>query len=261
MTMSAARSESGVAAPSPSAIVGVVDAVEGRRVLGWAWNRVEPGERLLIRVSAGGEVLASAPAALMRVDLRRNGIGDGRHAFEVELPEEAAVTGLSVEAVRPATGESVALPMPEISFPTGAPAGRELALPSDTAVSAALGDIERLFAAQERIALIQEAAAEALRRNIAKVDEAVRADGVIASHLEAMRQAQEEMDERIGDAERCLLRMDATLVALDRQARALLEAADRPMRRAALVIGAVTSASAISSLALLALALFRHSSI
>src|SRR6476620_1349951 len=99
--------------------------------------------------------------------------------------------------------------MPEISFPTGAPAGRELALPSDTAVSAALGDIERLFAAQERIAHIQEEAAEALRRNIIKVDEAVRADGVIAGHLEAMRQVQEEMDERIGDAERCLLRMDA----------------------------------------------------
>ena len=84
---------------APSQIQGRLDAIEGRRLFGWVWDRAYPSERLLVRILLEGRMVVSATADLPRVDLRRNGIGDGGHAFEVELPEALAGVTASLTVV------------------------------------------------------------------------------------------------------------------------------------------------------------------
>ena len=91
--------------PAASQIQGRLDAIEGRRLFGWVWDSTRPTERLLIRILLEGRMICSATADLPRVDLRRNGIGDGGHAFEVTSVNftfafvSAAFTGSSARAV------------------------------------------------------------------------------------------------------------------------------------------------------------------
>src|SRR5690606_17479830 len=97
-----------------SQIQGRLDAIEGRRVFGWVWDRTRPTERLLIRILLEGRMVTSATADMARVDLRRAGIGDGSHAFEAEIPDSVVSVSdnLSVVAVSPSTGEEVVLRPP-----------------------------------------------------------------------------------------------------------------------------------------------------
>ena len=81
--------------PLEADIRGYLDGVEGRRQHGWAWDRNRPGERLEIFMRIDGSTVASRTADRARIDLRSNGIGDGRHAFEIDIPE-----GID-ESVRP----------------------------------------------------------------------------------------------------------------------------------------------------------------
>lgn len=87
---------------------GFVDAQDGGRLYGWAWDRLHPDERLHVEVSLDGAVVANATADQLRPDLRANSIGDGQHAFEVEVPDGSAPT---VVAVSPSTGERLELKM------------------------------------------------------------------------------------------------------------------------------------------------------
>ncbi|MCR6631653.1 MAG: hypothetical protein NVV74_17300 [Magnetospirillum sp.] len=89
---------------------GFIDALDGGRLFGWAWDRLHPQERLRIDVSIDGAVVASTTADQLRPDLRASGIGDGQHAFEVEVPEGASPT---VVAISPSTGERLDLRMQE----------------------------------------------------------------------------------------------------------------------------------------------------
>src|SRR5262245_50426121 len=66
---------------------GRVDAIDQGRIFGWAFDPMAPDQRLTIRVLLDGKAIAEAVADRNRPDLRRNGIGDGKHAFEVALPE------------------------------------------------------------------------------------------------------------------------------------------------------------------------------
>ncbi|MBX9635420.1 MAG: hypothetical protein K2X44_10620 [Magnetospirillum sp.] len=89
---------------------GFIDALDGNRLFGWAWDRLRPQERLHIEISAHDTVIATIIAEQRRADLATSGIGDGGHAFEVDLtgllPEGA--TPMAV-AISPATGERTAL--------------------------------------------------------------------------------------------------------------------------------------------------------
>ena len=69
---------------------GRVDAIDQGRVFGWAFDPAEPQRRVAIRVILDGKTIAEAAADRDRPDLLRNGIGDGKHAFEIALPEPAA---------------------------------------------------------------------------------------------------------------------------------------------------------------------------
>lgn len=78
------------AASAQPAVAGYVEALTASAALGWAW---QPGSAAPLRVELrlGDEVLAQATADGLREDLQRNGIGEGRHAFNLPVPESARV--------------------------------------------------------------------------------------------------------------------------------------------------------------------------
>jgi hypothetical protein len=75
-------------APALPEIVGYVEAATGDRILGWAWAPATPELRISIELRLGDDIVANTVADLPRADLASNGIGDGRHAFDVMIPTE-----------------------------------------------------------------------------------------------------------------------------------------------------------------------------
>lgn len=232
-----------------SQIQGRLDAIEGRRLFGWVWDRAYPGERLLVRVLLEGRMVVSATADLPRVDLRRSGIGDGGHAFEVELPEAVAGVSdsLTVVAVSSRTGEEIIL---------RAPSQDERA--AEAAISGPLNRvldrIELLIEAQRRSQIMQREVAETLRGTSKQVDEIVGQEDGIQAALDVVRNSQTELAEKISSIEVFHLRFDKVLADFDKRIEELTTAADRPMRRAvALLIafGGLSAASAVAALVIL----------
>jgi hypothetical protein len=195
-------------------------------------------------------MVASAVADRPRVDLRRNGIGDGSCAFEADLPDEAGADpdALTVVAVSPSTGleTPLALALPE-------------ARASEAAVAAPLArvldQLDVLIAAQRRSQIIQREAAETLAGTAAQVEALSSAEDGIGAALELVRGAQDDLGRRVGDVEVFLMRLDRTLAGFDERIRELTVAADRPMRRAVallMLLGATsTAAAALACLLLL----------
>jgi hypothetical protein len=230
----------------PTQIQGRLDAIEGRRVFGWVWDRSRPNERLLIRILLEGRMVASATADMPRVDLRRAGIGDGGHAFEVELPEAVAdlSDNLAVVAVLPSTGEEIVLQSPSQDERTV-----EAALSGP--LNRVLDRLELLIEAQRRSQLMQREAAETLRNTSKQVDEIVSQEDGIGAALELVRANQVELAERVSGIEVFHLRFDKVLADFDKRIEELTATADRPMRRAVtllMLFGGLSAASAIATL-------------
>ncbi len=72
-----------VAAPM---VAGYVEAATATSVLGWAWIAGSPAP-LAVELRLGERVVAEAMADQLRDDLARSGIGEGRHAFTLAVPE------------------------------------------------------------------------------------------------------------------------------------------------------------------------------
>jgi hypothetical protein len=95
-----------------SRIEGYIDAIDGNRVYGWAWDRLNPQDRLGVELMLDGRVVIAATADRPRKDLAANGIGDGAHAFEVVLDEPLADTmteTLAIAVASPTTRQRVTL--------------------------------------------------------------------------------------------------------------------------------------------------------
>jgi len=251
MTMTQA-SKTAAEKQAPAQIQGRVDAIEGRRLFGWVWDRARPAERVLIRVLKDGRMVASATADMARVDLRRNGIGDGSHAYEVDLPEDAAAASgsLTVVAVSPATNEEVIL-----QAPTESERAAEAAI--STPLNKVLDRLELLIEAQRRSQALQREASETMRNTAGKVAEITSQENGIAPALEVVRGMQAELATKISDVEVFHLRFDKTLADFDRRIEELANAADRPMKRAVALLIAFGGLSAVSAVATLIL-LLRH---
>jgi hypothetical protein len=69
-------------------VMGYVEAFTADRLLGWAWAPATPELRAVIELRLGDSVVASTVADLLRTDLASNGIGDGRHAYDLAIPTE-----------------------------------------------------------------------------------------------------------------------------------------------------------------------------
>lgn len=253
--MSATQSKNAVVVTdkqNPAQIQGRLDAIEGRRLFGWVWDRTHPTERLLVRVLYEGRMVVSGTADMARVDLRRNGIGDGGHAFEIELPETAAAVSekLAVVAVSPKTGEEIVLQ---------APSQTERA--AEAAISGPLNKVldrlEILIEAQRRSQLAQREVSETMRSTAQQIEEMTSQEDGIGAALDVVRTNQAELAGRIADNEIFLMRFDKALSDFDKRIEDLTRAADRPMRRAATLLIALGGISAVSTITTLII-LLRH---
>jgi hypothetical protein len=250
--MSTAQSNSAVAiAPTPEnpQIQGRIDAIEGRRLFGWVWDRSRPTERLQVRVVVDEQVVASATADMPRVDLRRNGVGDGGHAFEIELPDAAGqgTAGFSVIATSPSTGEELVL-----RSPSQDERAAEAAI--NAPLSRVFDRLELLIEAQRRSQLLQRETVEALRGTSDQINAMVSEEDGIAAALDVVRANQSDLAKRISDIEVFHMRFDRIISDFGQQIEDLGSSVDRPMRRAvALLIafGAISAASAIAALVVL----------
>jgi hypothetical protein len=252
--MSTAQSNNAVAVPAAPAgpqLQGRVDAIEGRRLFGWVWDRARPAERLHVCITMNGELIASTTADIPRVDLRRNGIGDGGYAFEIELPDHAGngAVGLSVIATS-STGEELVLQ---------APSQDERA--AESAINAPLNRVfdrlELLIEAQRRSQILQREAVDSLRGTSTQINEIVSEENGIAAALDAIRASQSDLAKKISDIEVFHMRFDRILADFGRQIDDLRSSVDRPMRRAVALLMTLGGISAMSAIAAL-IVLLRH---
>ena len=72
-------------APAPT-VTGYVEAMTATAALGWAWTQGD-AEPLTVELRLAEQVVAEAVADELREDLARSGIGSGRHAFTLPVPE------------------------------------------------------------------------------------------------------------------------------------------------------------------------------
>lgn len=60
---------------------------------GWCWSPQRPAARLIVDILIDDSVVVTGEAAAFRIDLEAAGIGDGRHAFVLRLPQGALGRG------------------------------------------------------------------------------------------------------------------------------------------------------------------------
>ncbi len=69
-------------------IHGLAERAGRNSLLGWALDGSRPGHRLQLELRLGDQVISTGLADRSRADLEANGIGDGRHAFELPVAPE-----------------------------------------------------------------------------------------------------------------------------------------------------------------------------
>jgi sulfatase maturation enzyme AslB (radical SAM superfamily) len=78
---------------------GSVELICNDRVAGWVWDARSPGTRLGVAVHLCGNEIAESSARLHRPDLGDAGIGDGAHAFDIQLEKRISDQELGSIAV------------------------------------------------------------------------------------------------------------------------------------------------------------------
>ncbi|MFQ0812830.1 hypothetical protein AVM02_01365 [Brucella anthropi] len=190
------------------AMKGRVDAIEEGRLYGWAFDPSVPTERLLIRVLLDDKPIAQAPADKDRPDLKRNGIGDGKHAFEVMLPQFAAArAGELVVVAANAAGTEQKLRVPK---PDEQAAEALIAAP----MTRILDKLDMLMAAQRQLQVNQHS----LQRVTPTLDasgNAVPAELLdIASSVDGLRT---DLHQRMTELDVHIMRMDGVVAGLEQR--------------------------------------------
>jgi hypothetical protein len=72
-------------APKVETIFGAIDRIYDHRVTGWAWDRRTPDTPIDVEITLDGETVARGTADRLREDLANNGVGNGRHAFDIRF--------------------------------------------------------------------------------------------------------------------------------------------------------------------------------
>lgn len=185
-------------------IKGRVDAVDDGRLYGWAFDPAAPDVRLTIRVMLDGKPIAEATADKDRPDLKRNGIGDGIHAFDVMLPQFASMRAgeLVVIAISGAGIEqSLRVPKPDEQA-----AEALIAAP----MTRILDKLDMLMAAQRQLQVNQRS----LQRPSQTIDGGGTPSdlGDVSNSLEGLRS---DVNQRMTELDVHLMRMDGVVAGLE----------------------------------------------
>lgn len=235
---SATRSIAVVTAPEPAdaelegaGYVGFIDAIEWGRVYGWAWNPQAPERRPTVDVFHGDQRIATVAADRHRSDLAEGGIGDGRHAFVLDLPPK--LRGMPPHAFS-AYFQDTRMPLGR--GPRLAEIDRVPRQGSEEAVSVALAfRVDRIEATVGKLSNLVGALGRELRGQRSSIEE-IRRD-VLGDH--ALRELQQRFGRLAGQIEdqaKSLASLELFILRLDRQLKASstriedLAAARRPGR-------------------------------
>ncbi|MBP2314234.1 hypothetical protein [Azospirillum soli] len=238
-------------AATESAIEGRIDAIQGGRVYGWAWDRAHPADRLEVEFRAEGPdgsplVLGRAVADRAREDLVGGGYGDGQHAFEAAIDLPPGLEPARVVAVvhAPSTGTIQTFVQPsadeQLLQRTLAPHLLRIA----DGVEASRRDQQRLASSQQGLARLLR---DMHDRIAANREDANREDKAQQAEL---LDAFNELKERVGSLEVFLVRMDASMRNLDEALKAKVAPNNGPMIAAALGAGIGALVATIIGLAL-----------
>lgn len=232
----------------PARMNGRVDALDGSRLHGWIWDEARPEERLKVRLMLDGRVVAEVVADQSRIDLRRNGIGDGRHAFSMELDDAtvAARDRLVILGISPATGVEMELRLPP---------------PAELAAEAAIAvPLARFFDRVEALIALNRRGQLAQKELVEKLDEVTeRLAGNAVKRDEAAETARaDHISQRLSELDVFLMRFDATMRGFDERLIAIRKEAQRPLRQATVILGFMSGLAALLSFVTLAVVLMRH---
>lgn len=231
----------------PLRIHGRVDAIDNGHVFGWAWHSGKPTERLRVDALVDGVLVGSVVADRPRVDLRRNGIGDGSYAFDLQLPGGAPDPSSAFELRAVASdGEMQALRIPSDGERAAEAA---VAVP----LSRVLERLDILIAAQRQLLLSQRDASAKTTTLAERVDSLTANGGLIEASVAAVTAAQTDVTERISAFEVFLARLDGTLASFDQRLTALQKIGSHEVKPlviilatiAGFVVGAVVTGFAI----------------
>ncbi|HYM33356.1 MAG TPA: hypothetical protein VEU47_18805 [Candidatus Cybelea sp.] len=197
MSQSAARTERGlvaseISAPVVPSVGGYIDTIQGNRVFGWAWDPKRPTARIVVQVEVAGEVTSSVTADRAREDLKANGVGDGAHAFECDLPADASEKDIRILALCPETRSAVEL----LARPAARPGeGAD----NTVELRQAMQMLNRSQRQVQRNLQSALAAVEELRRDAAGQDasKAEAAVGMLTTRLQAMESAVMRIDKML----------------------------------------------------------------
>ncbi len=189
---------------------GRVDAIDQGRIFGWAFDPMAPDQRLTIRVLLDGKVIAEAVADRNRPDLRRNGIGDGKHAFEIALPDpvQSRASELVVVALN-GSGSEQALRVPQ---PDEQAAEALIAAP----LAKVLDKLDVLMAAQRQLQVSQRSLQRAPEIDADKTETVGLTE--IGSAVEGLGT---DINQRLNDLDVHLMRLDGVVAGMEKSLTAL----------------------------------------
>ncbi|WP_084539873.1 hypothetical protein [Azorhizobium doebereinerae] len=209
-----------VAAPAApeAALAGRVDAVDNGQLFGWVWDRNKPEARLLVRVLLDGEEVAAGVADKPRVDLRRNGIGDGHHAFTLDLPQKALHSPDRLTVIAVAVDPAAELVLRR-------PSADEKAAEAAVAAPMArvLDRLDLLVAAQRQLQLGQRDTGVSLKEAAQRLDALSDKESRLEEALDTVRTGQDGLTLRLDQMEIFLTRFDSSLAGFDKRLHALSE--------------------------------------
>lgn len=166
---------------------GHIDAVEGGRVYGWAWNPEQPLDRVEVEIRHKGKSIGTARADRFRQDLVEIGMGDGTHAFAFDLPS----------TIRDTEAEAVGVYFTESQMPLSRGKGRKISLPDRelNPIDELGGRIDRLEASLQQIFramnMYRRGEVDTVAENISQLQESLRAD------ITGLQDAQERLSTRL----------------------------------------------------------------
>ncbi|CAN7648509.1 hypothetical protein LJR231_005044 [Phyllobacterium sp. LjRoot231] len=191
---------------------GRVDAIDDGRLFGWAFDPAAPTKRLTIRVLLDGKPIAEAVADKDRPDLKRSGIGDGAHAFDVMLPQFAAMrAGELVVVAISGAGVEQALRVPK---PDEQAAEALIAAP----MTRILDKLDMLMAAQRQLQVNQRS----LQRVAPVIDGTGSSAAVDAADVSnSIENLRGDVNQRLTELDVHLMRMDGVVAGMEKRMESL----------------------------------------
>ena len=219
---------------------GRVDAIDMGRIFGWAFDPMAPDQRLIIRVLLDGKVIAEAVADRNRPDLRRNGIGDGKHAFEIALPDpvQSRANDIVVMA-RNASGSEQALRIPQ---PDEQAAEALIAAP----LAKVLDKLDVLMASQRQLQVSQRSLQ---RTPDLDADKAETTGLSEVSH--AVESLRVDIGQRLNDLDVHLMRLDGVVAGMEKNLNTLRKRGNGELKPLLLLLFVLVGFAAGAGLALI----------